>query len=214
LRWVNRKFFRGKIAVSSFFLPDSNYLGDSIAVVRKLVAILLLSLLVFNIGAYRLVITSLENKADSRLEATIDNNEYNDADLIEIRVAMNMPYQQRFTEFERHYGEVNINGKVYTYVKRKIDGDMLILKCIANSSKQELKKSSDDLAKSNSGQDQDNNGKKSAHSFAKTFSGDYDDKNQFCDLLIHNSFNRVLTARFASALSDPLTITPHQPPKC
>lgn len=165
-------------------------------------------------GAYRLVITSLENKADHQLEATIDKNEYNDADLIEIRVAMNMPYQQRFTEFERHYGEVNINGKVYTYVKRKIEGDVLILKCIANSSKQELKKSSDDLAKSNSGQDQDNNGKKSTHSVVKTFSGDFDDKNQFCDLSLTNISGKSAAACFESSLNDVLTITPHQPPRC
>jgi hypothetical protein len=152
--------------------------------------------------------------ADNKLESRIDNNEYDESQLIEIRVAMNMPYQERFTDFERHYGEVNIDGKIFRYVKRKIEGDILILKCIPNQSKQQLIKTADEFTKSNSGQDQDNTGKKQANSFVKLFSGDYDDKSLFCSLPDTDLTGKIVTLKFSSALKDILIKTPHQPPKC
>ena len=119
----------------------------------------------------------MQQKADNKLEAQLDNSDYDESQLIEIRVAMNMPYQQRYTEFERHYGEIEIDGKAYTYVKRKIEGDVLILKCIANQSKQESKIIKNDLAKANSNADMDHSGKNSPQkSFAKNSLGEYDDQ--------------------------------------
>ena len=124
-----------------------------------------------------------------------------------------MPYQERYTEFERHYGEINIDGKAYTYVKRKIEGNVLVLKCIANESKQELTKTADNLAKSNSGQEQENNGTKQSSSVLKIFSGDYDDKNQLCFLSVNDISRSLLTTDYAATLNDVLIKTPHQPPK-
>ena len=86
-----------------------------------------------------MVIDRLQQKADTRLEAQLDNSDYDESQLVEIRVPMNMPYQERYTEFERHYGEIELDGKSYTYVKSKIEGDVLVLKCIANQSKEESK---------------------------------------------------------------------------
>ena len=180
---------------------------------RSIAAIILTLILLFNLCGYRLIISALQTKADIKLEAAIDQKEYSEADLVELRVPMNMPYQQRYTDFERHYGEITINGKAYTYVERKIDGDMLILKVIANKSRQQLKSTADDLTKSNCGQDQESNGKKT-HSFAKVFSGDYDDNNQFCSLFIDAKVMRSLRAQASTSWNDVITNTPHQPPRC
>lgn len=180
---------------------------------RKPVAILLTLVLLFNLCGYRFLIAALQTKADTRLETAIDNKEYSDAELIELRVTMNMPYQSRYTDFERHYGEITIDGKFYTYVERKIEGDVLILKCIANQSKQQLKSAVNDLVQSNSAQDQDNSAKKQANSFAKVFSGDFEDKNQFCSLSLNDIHHFSLTAVYSSALNDVIINTPHQPPR-
>jgi hypothetical protein len=180
--------------------------------VRKITAILLMLVLVFNFYGYRIVISLLQNKADQKLETRIDNKDYNESQLIELRVSLNMPYQERYTEFERHYGEINIDGKLYTYVKRKIEGDVLVLKCIANESKQQLKQTANDLTKSNSGQDQENNSKKHIASF-KPFASDFDDTNQFCHLSINNIYNSTLAPCYSALLKDVLIKTPHQPPK-
>jgi hypothetical protein len=180
---------------------------------KKIATILLILLLLINWYGYRLVISAMQDHADQKLESLIDNNDYDESQLIEIRVTMNMPYQERFTDFERHYGEVKIDGKIYSYVKRKIEGDILILKCIPNQSKQQLIKTADDLAKSNSGQDQDNPGKKPANSLAKIFGGDYDDKSLFCSLPGTDLTGKIFTLNFSSALKDILIKTPHQPPQ-
>jgi hypothetical protein len=180
---------------------------------KKFASIFLIFLLLFNWVGYRLVLSVMQEHADQKLESRIDDNEYDESQLIEIRVALNMPYQERFTDFERHYGEVKIDGKVYRYVKRKIEGDILILKCIPNNTKQQLIKTADELAKSSSGQDQDSPGKKQSHSFAKVFSGDYDDQNLFCSLCGADRFLNIITLNYSSALKDILIKTPHQPPR-
>lgn len=178
---------------------------------RKITAILLVLLLFFNWYGYQFVISHLKKTADQKLESNIDQNNYDESQLIEIRVALNMPYQERYTEFERHYGEINIDGKVYSYVKRKIQGDVLILKCIPNESKQLLKNASDDLVKSNSGQDKENSGKK--QSSLKIFSSDYEDKNQFCNISLHLLSTNDKNIDYTSALNEVLIKTPHQPPR-
>ncbi len=179
---------------------------------RKIAAILLLLILAFNFGGYRLIISLLEKRADVKLEAQIDNIEYSETQLIEIRVPLNMPYQERYTDFERHYGEINIEGKLYTYVKRKIEGNVLVLKCIANESKQQLKQTANELAKSNTGQDQDNSGKKQSNTL-KSVSTDFDDKNHFCSLTLNDIIHRKISGFYSAPLKDVLIKTPDQPPR-
>jgi hypothetical protein len=180
---------------------------------RKFAAIVLIGLLVFNWFGYRLMISIMQDQVDQKLESRIDLNEFDESQLVEIKVPLHMPYQERFTEFERHYGEIKIDGKVHRYVKRKIDGDMLILKCIPNQSKQQLIQTSNDLARSNSGQDQDNPGKKQSNPNLKTFSGDFDDQILFCSLPGNLLSGNLFGLKFSSALKDILIKTPHQPPK-
>lgn len=172
----------------------------------------MLLILAFNFCGYRLVISLLQKRVDVKLEAKIDNSDYNEAQLIEIRVSLNMPYQERYTDFERHYGEINIDGKLYTYVKRKIEGNVLVLKCIANESKQQLKQTANDLAKSNTGQEQDNNGKKQTNTL-KSFSADFDDKNHFCSLSLNDILQRGNFSHYAAPLKDVLVKTPDLPPR-
>jgi len=146
--------------------------------VRKIAAILLLCLLLFNWYGYRFVTNYLQHKADRQLESRIDLNDYNESQLVEIKVALDMPYQNNQSDFERHYGEIEINGKMYTYVKRKIEDGYLILKCIPNTAKQNLKNADNDMFNANNGLDQDHNGSKNSsplNSITKSIFSDYDD---------------------------------------
>lgn len=180
---------------------------------RKTAAILLFILLFFNWYGYRIAISLLQKNADHQLESLIDNNEYKESELIEIRVALNMPYQERYTDFERHYGEITVDGKIYTYVKRKIEGDMLVLKCIANHSKQQLRSSADDFAKSNSDMDKETQGKKQSTIQIKAFNGDWDDETGFYHSLHLLQKETNLPFEFSSALTDVVIIPRHQPPR-
>jgi hypothetical protein len=183
-------------------------------IVRKTAAIFCILILAFNICGYRFAIALLQTKADKKLEARIDNSDYDEAQLMEITVPLSMPYQNRYTDFERHYGEITIDGKVYSYVKRKVAGDLLILKCIPNESKQHLKNTADKITKANSGQDQENNtGKKQSSSAVKIFSGEYDDKNLSVDMSIATDLLNRYNHHYVSALHNVLIATPFQPPR-
>lgn len=181
---------------------------------RKIAAIVLLCLLAFNWYGYRLLIAVMQQKADQRLEAKIDQSDYDESQLIEIRVAMNMPYQQRYTEFERHYGEIEIDGKTYTYVKRKVDGDEVILKCIPNHSRQELRSIGNDLTKANSGNESEQPGKQTPGSFAKNFWSEYDGDLHPFSLFMPVPLNTIPSSEISCTLPETLRLTPHQPPKC
>jgi hypothetical protein len=148
--------------------------------VRKIAAILLICLLAFNWYGYRFVTSYLQKKADTQLEAKIDVNDYDESQLVEISVALDMPYQVSSSEFERHYGEIELNGKIYAYVKRKIENGFLVLKCIPNTVKQDIKNADNILFTVNNGLDQEHNGKNSSPlgSIFKSIFSDYDHYSQ------------------------------------
>lgn len=170
--------------------------------------------MLFNMAGYQVVFSILDNMATQKLDARLDAGDYTEESLVEIRVPLNMPYQDRVTAFERHYGEITIEGKAYTYVKMRIDKDMLVLKCIANSGKQQLKNTTDNLVKSNTGQDMENTGKKNTASPNKVFSNDYDDKNHCWVLPIKESLSTLYFPDHSTPLQDVLIKIPHQPPEC
>jgi len=179
---------------------------------------LLLALLVFNWCGYRWVINTMQQKADARLEAMLDKSDYDESQLIEIKVPLNMPYQTDWASFERYDGEVEVNGIHYKYVKRKVENGQLVLKCIPNQAKQELETAKGDFVKMSSDVQQDNTAKKSGSSHSnnivKTSLGDYDDLQQLSvqplsSLIACASFNLYQ----APALSDLLHNTPAQPPE-
>ena len=153
--------------------------------VRKIAAISLICLLLFNWYGYRFVTSYLQKKADHQLEARLDVNDYDESQLIEIKVPLNMPYQNSWAEFERHYGEIEISGKIYTYVKRKIEDGNLILKCIPNTTKQDLKNADNILFTANNGLDQEQNNNKGNSPLTnifKTIFNDYDNYSQTYNL--------------------------------
>ena len=157
----------------------------------------------------------MQDHADRRLESRIDNSDYDESQLVEISVSMDMPYQQRFTDYERHYGEIEIDGKSYTYVKRKIAGDVVIFKCIPNQSKQELTRIKNDFARANSAVDADQTGKQQQqNSFAKNFWSEYDGENNFCSLNNYISLQGIGSSIHTYYLPEVNTNTPHQPPEC
>lgn len=116
-------------------------------VLRKLAAILLLGVLIFNWIGYRLVTDFLQHHADIQLEARLDQHDYDDSQLIELKVTLDLPYQTNWTDFERVNGEIEINGIHYKYVKRKVQNGQLVLMCLPHESKMRLQTARDDFFK-------------------------------------------------------------------
>lgn len=100
-----------------------------------------------------------QHNADTHLEALLDNDVYEEKELIEIKIPTNIPYQNSWAYFERHDGEVVMNGKIYKYVKRKVYNDTLYLLCIPNTKKMELENSRNDYLETSGDYNSNNTGK-------------------------------------------------------
>jgi hypothetical protein len=116
--------------------------------VKKIAAILFAGIFLFNWYGYRLLTSYLQQRADKHLEARLDQHDYDHAQLIEMRVPLNMPYQTLLTTgYERVNGEIEIDGIHYKYVKRKIENGELVLLCLPNQAKMRLESVSNDFFK-------------------------------------------------------------------
>jgi hypothetical protein len=129
---------------------------------KQTAAIFLLLLLSFHWYGYRVIVSYWQGIADQKMEKRLDIRDYNESELVEIRVPLNMPYQTGFTAFERCYGEIEIDGIVHAYVKRRIENGDLILKCIPDHEKQAIKNASNTFFGDNYGLSIDHNQKHSS----------------------------------------------------
>lgn len=105
---------------------------------KKLAAILLLFIFVFNLFGYRLFVSYMVSHANQSLEIALDENNFSEEELISIKTPINLPYYNNNSSFARAYGEVEMNGILYKYVKSRIYNDSLEMLCIPNTSKQQL----------------------------------------------------------------------------
>ena len=145
---------------------------------KKLAAILLLAILIFNWIGYRFVVDYMQHKADIQLEARLDKNQYDESQLVELKVAIHLPYQTSWAAYERYDGEITLNGTLYKYVERKVSNDTLYLKCLPNTKKMHLETAKDDYFKNTNDLAQNNNSQKSGNSKTMVFKkliGDFDE---------------------------------------
>jgi len=116
----------------------------------------------------------LIDKNERTVVAKIDKGDYENSQLIEIKVPLRAPYYSSSAAYERYYGEVTIDGRNYNYVERKVFGDTVYLLCLPDYTKNKLQKAKKDL-----GENQANTPagpKKAADPVAKkqTFQNEYD----------------------------------------
>jgi hypothetical protein len=139
---------------------------------KKLFAILFLSVHFFNICGYQLFFSAAENMANNQMIAALDENKYNENELIQVKCALNAPYIINNIGYERCDGQIELNGIQYNYVKRMVRNDTLYVYCIPNHQKTELNNTENLYGKQNS----DNpSGKTSEQSALKkiNFSNEY-----------------------------------------
>lgn len=115
--------------------PHKQYITSAL---KKVSAVLLLILFIFNAGGYRVLISYQQEKEDFEFAKALDRGNYNDEDLVAVKVPLNLPYQTGSENFVRVNGEINWNGQVYNYVKRKVINDTIVLLCIKHETKSEL----------------------------------------------------------------------------
>lgn len=158
----------------------------------------------------------MEQKADAHLEARLDNNNYNESDLITIKVSLNMPYQNGWSDFERYDGEVEKNGKIYKYVKRKVQNDSLILLCIPHETKMSLQAAKDDFYKLVNDLQQNNSPKKGndKKTTFKNLLSEYVQEIKSWSLNAHTRLSQQYFVENNSSNSTGYYLLPGQPPDC
>ena len=87
----------------------------------------------------------MQKKANQQLEVSLDNNSYDESRLIELKVAVHLPYQTSWSSYERYNGEIELKGVKYKYVERKLANDTLYLKCIPNTREMMLQTAKNDF---------------------------------------------------------------------
>lgn len=103
----------------------------------------------------------MQQKTDKKLEARLDKNTYDESQLIELKIPVNVAYQTSWTSYQRCDGEITIDGIMYKYVKRKLANDTLYLMCILNSAKMRLEVAKNSFFKISNDLTNDTHSKKS-----------------------------------------------------
>lgn len=183
---------------------------------KKIAALFFITLFLFNMFGYRLLVEYMQQKVSAQLEARIDNNLYNESQLIELKVPIHLPYQTNWSAYQRYDGEIEIDGMIYKYVKRKVANDTLYLMCIPNTKKMHLETAKNDFFKITNDLTQNDNSKKSDNSKTLSFKnlqGEFDEYSFVLKTIIpvENARNFLLTLNSRNLLSSP-HISPEQPP--
>ena len=115
---------------------------------KKIAAICLLGLLLFNWVGYQLYTTVLQNNSDKNMIASLDNNNYLDNELVLLKVpASHISSYANSNEFQRVDGKIEIAGVQYNYVKRRLNGNSLEYLCIPNQTSTRIQSAKDNYFK-------------------------------------------------------------------
>ena len=106
---------------------------------KRLIAILCLSIFLFNLYGYQLLINHWQKGEELALQDQIHTNNLQEEDLISIKVPAALPpYSSNLETFEWVDGEVNVDGTIYRYVKRRIFKDSVEFLCVPHTAKMRL----------------------------------------------------------------------------
>lgn len=175
----------------------------------------MLSLLFFNWYGYRLITDLMADSADQQLEARLDDNDYDPSQLTELRIPLNLPYHNDWSEFERYSGEVELNGVHYKYVKRKIEKGELVLLCLPNDNKAMFQNARDQFFKLVNDLQQPNKGQKQAPGNTTVFKAlfaEYQQEKNHWTIAALNGAEPVYTDENTLFIQEKFTLSPEQPP--
>lgn len=111
-----------------------------------MVAITLLFIHLFNLAGYQLLFEYFIIQSDKHLTQQLDSRQYDEEQLVEVKLPLHLPYLTNWNEYERVDGEMEVKGVYYSYVKRKVCNDTLYLLCLPNQNKTQFSRSKHNYA--------------------------------------------------------------------
>ncbi len=184
---------------------------------KKIAIILLLGIFMVNSIGYRFIMSYFGQKANTNMIAKLDNHQYNEHELIEIKVPLNLPYFINWENFERCDGQVEFNGTTYNYVARKYSNNEMIYRCIPNREHDHIntaKKAIDNLVFSDTKDAKEKKPASPLSNYFKTLS-EYDDNiQQYSSNLLHLAVRQqypVQATALYHTIAEQQTPPPDQP---
>jgi hypothetical protein len=181
------------------------------SVLKKLAAILLLIVFLFHFIGYRGWFYLLEHQWQQEIQLSLDMDEYNEADLITIRAPLMLPYVTDTRDFQRTDGQITLNGKVYRYVKSKVENGEYVLLCLPDNYQQHLQKGKKDFFTYSNDIASDDGSRKTDNKPLKLIT---DSDQSYFDFILHDYTGSLIngyrseTSRLAFAPH----VSPEQPP--
>ena len=148
--------------------------------------------------------------------AQLDRNDYDENQLIQIRVPINLPYHNDWQEFERYDGEIEIDGIHYRYVKRKVENGELVLLCLPDESRQMLQTARDDFFRLVNDLQHNSTNKKSdtGNSIAfKSITSEYRQENNDWSVWVIENDKLSFILENSALLAAPFRTSPEKPPE-
>ncbi|WP_153800167.1 hypothetical protein [Foetidibacter luteolus] len=176
----------------------------------------MLLLFLFNLVGYRLFFYAAQRQSDIQLELALDKEAYNESDLVTVTIPLSNPYQVSRPDFERVDGEINLNGVLYKYVKRKVFNGELVLLCLPNHQKMRLLTAKNDFIKYSSDINQPTENKKSDNSKSNAFKNllsEFETGNQLSTVQVLKINSSCPPANKNEALASAPHLSPEQPPE-
>ena len=105
---------------------------------KRIFAILLLSVHLFYTGGYSLFFQYFINQSENQIVKQIYENKVDATQLIQIKIPVSNPHMQDWKDYEKVQGQIQLKDNYYNYVGVKMTKDTMYLVCIANSVKTRL----------------------------------------------------------------------------
>ncbi len=114
---------------------------------KKVLALLLLVVFLFNVGGYCIFFWGLDFRAKTKLAQRLDSGNYSGLETFEFKIPLNIPYPIQNQGFDRAYGTFEYNGEFSELVKQKLERDTLYVVCVKNDKKQDLNRAFEKYAR-------------------------------------------------------------------
>lgn len=119
---------------------------------RRVVAIFLIALLLFNVLGFYGLLVGLQYQHMQELVTQFNSERYNAEQTITLKVPIAVPYAYDYQDYVRVDGEFEYQGESYRMVKQKFEKDMLYIVCYKDSKTKNIKQALSDYAKTFSDQ--------------------------------------------------------------
>ena len=178
---------------------------------KRFFAIVLLSIHLFYIGGYSLLFQYYINKADEQMVKEIFDNKIDTTQLIQLKIPVNMPTIQDWTDYEVVEGQIQLKDAYYNYVGLKMTRDTMYFVCLPNATKTRLVNANIITAKEIADVPLSKKGQEPASKKANTLS-DYNLQAFNYNYSTHGTFQKLNQAPGTVISDDPFIESPGKPP--